>query len=139
MFNTKTIVAGLIGGFVYFLLGWLFYGILLSDFFAENTGSAGNVMRAEDEMIMWALLLGNLIWGYFIAYVFNQWAQISTWDGGAKAGALIGVLTMMSMGLIWYGTSNLGTELSGFVDVVVSGVMSAIAGAVIGWWLGRGK
>lgn len=139
MFNTKTIVAGLIGGVVYFLLGWLFYGILLADFFAENTGTAGNVMRPEDEMIMWALLLGNLLWGYFIAYVFNQWAQITTWDGGAKAGALIGVLVMMSLGLIWYGTSTIGTELSGFVDVVVSGVMSAIAGAVIGWWLGRGK
>jgi len=139
MFNTKTIVAGVIGGIVYFLLGWVFYGMLLMDFFNENAGTATNVMRGDDEMIWWSLILGNIVWGYFIAYVFHHWAQISTWHGGAKGGALIGVLTSMGMGMIWYATSNIGTEISGFVDVVVGGLMSAIAGAVIGWWLGRGK
>ena len=57
MMNTKTIVAGVIGGIVYFLLGWLIYGMLMSDFFEANSGSATGVMRADDEMIMWALAL----------------------------------------------------------------------------------
>ena len=135
--NTKTIVAGVIGGIAFYLLGWLFYGMLLMDFFEANSGTATGVMREPDEMVMWSLILGHLVWGYLLAYIFNHWANISTWDGGAKAGALLGVLMSMSMGMVWYGTSNIGTMLSGAADVVVSGVMSAIAGAIIGWWLGR--
>ena len=57
MFNTKTIVAGILGGIVYFLLGWAFYGMLLADFFDANAGTATNVMRADDEMIFWSLFL----------------------------------------------------------------------------------
>lgn len=137
MLNTKTIVAGIIGGVIYWLLGWVFYGMLLMDFFEAN--STIDIMRPEEEMVMWSLLLGNLVWGYFMAYVFHHWANISTWATGAKAGALIGVLVSMAFNMISFGVNNVSTMMAGVVDVVVMGVMSAIIGAVIGWWLGRGK
>ncbi len=35
--NTKNfLIGGIIGGVVFFLLGWLFYGYLLTEFFYNN-------------------------------------------------------------------------------------------------------
>ncbi|WKZ59279.1 MAG: hypothetical protein QY309_15610 [Cyclobacteriaceae bacterium] len=56
----KRILATLVGFVVFFLLGWLFYGFLLMGFYAENAGSATNVMRAETDMVWWALIVGNV-------------------------------------------------------------------------------
>ncbi|MBL7843133.1 MAG: hypothetical protein JNK44_04650 [Cyclobacteriaceae bacterium] len=47
----KRILATLAGFVVFFLLGWLFYGILLMDFNAANSGTASGVMREETEMV----------------------------------------------------------------------------------------
>ena len=56
----KRILATLVGFVVFFLLGWLFYGFLLMDFYAVNSGTATNAMRAETDMVWWALIVGNL-------------------------------------------------------------------------------
>ncbi len=40
MNTNKILLAGLIGGVVAFVLGFLFYGVLLTDFFEANAGSA---------------------------------------------------------------------------------------------------
>lgn len=44
--NTKRfLLGGLAGGIAFFLLGYLFYGTLFSDFFSKNAGSATGVSR----------------------------------------------------------------------------------------------
>lgn len=72
--NTKTIIAAIIGGVAAFLLGWLFYGMLLKDTMAGMMGSAQNVMKKDNEIIFWALILGNLVIGYLVAWIFSSWA-----------------------------------------------------------------
>lgn len=57
--NTKTIVAGILAGVAYFFLGWIMYGMLLESTFASMQGTASGVMRAEDDMVWWALILGS--------------------------------------------------------------------------------
>ncbi|MFM6184149.1 MAG: hypothetical protein ACKPA8_22125, partial [Dolichospermum sp.] len=56
----KRMMATLAGFIVYFVLGFLLYGILLSDFMRANTGSATGVMRTDDEIICCKYNLFNI-------------------------------------------------------------------------------
>ncbi|WP_424963309.1 DUF1761 domain-containing protein [Ekhidna sp.] len=131
------VLATLVGFVVLFLLGWLFYGILLMDFYETNSGSASNVMRAEEDMIWWALILGNLLQAYFLVYIFSKWEGIDTFGNGFKGGAIIGLILGLAMNLTMYGTSNMMNLTSALVDPIVSMVMMGITGGVIGVMLGR--
>jgi hypothetical protein len=78
------------------------------------------------------IFLGCITFGLFISYIYAQWAQISTAATGGKAGAIIGLF----IGL-FYNFFNLamGPETTlqlAALDVVISIVMTAITGAVIG-------
>lgn len=122
--NAKNfLVAGIAGGIINFLLGWLFYGILFVDTFPQPDESANAMIY---------IFLGCLTFGLFIAYIYDKWAQINTLATGAKAGAVIGIF----IGL-FYNFFNLAMnteaslELAG-LDIVISIVMTAITGAVIG-------
>jgi len=131
------ILATLVGFVVFFLLGWLVYGMLLMDFYANNAGSATGVMRAENEMIWWALILGNLFQTYLLVYIFGNWANITTFSDGLKAGAIIGLIMGFAFNLSMYGYSNLMNMTSALVDPFVSAVIMAITGGAIGFMLGR--
>ncbi|TWO31971.1 DUF1761 domain-containing protein [Seonamhaeicola sediminis] len=127
--KTKSfLVAGVVGGIVDFLLGWLFYGVLFKDTFPQPE---------ESSQTMLFIFLGCLTFALFVSYIFNNWAQISTLSTGAKAGAMIGVF----MGL-FYNFFNLAMNSEfnlqlAAIDVAISIVMTAIIGAVIGLVSGK--
>tara|TARA_R110002124_G_scaffold112992_1_gene267259 strand:+ start:244 stop:636 length:393 start_codon:yes stop_codon:yes gene_type:complete len=117
------LVAGIVGGIVDFLLGWLFYGIIFINTFPQPEQSSGTMLF---------IFLGCITFGLFVSYIYTQWAQISTGVTGAKAGAIIGLF----MGL-FYNFFNLAmlpdtTLQLAALDVGISIVMTAIIGAVIG-------
>jgi len=134
-------MGGIAGGIASFLLGWLIYGMLMKDFYAGNCSdvakSAVGLMR--EPPIMWALVVGNLGFGFFLSYVFNKWAMISTAGGGAMAGAVIGLLTAIGWDFIMYATMNLSNLTATIVDIIISTVISAIVGAVVGMASGMGN
>lgn len=134
---SKLLIAGIGGGVAFFLLGWLLYGMLLMGFFEKNT--LVNAMRPEGEMVWWALILGNLVMGIFLAYVFMRWAGIKTLMGGLIGGATIGAFLGVSMNLTYFGTSAMMTMSGHIADMVVYTIMLAITGGVVGWLLGMGK
>ncbi len=130
--DTKKFLTGtVVGGITYFILGFLFYGLLLADFFEAQSGGA-DVMRAEDEMVWWALILGNFLYAAFLTYIFMKWAQISTFKSGLRAGAIIGIFLGLAYNLVYYGTSTLMTLTGALADVVLSTAIAAIVGGVIG-------
>ncbi|QNL22661.1 hypothetical protein HZR84_12140 [Hyphobacterium sp. CCMP332] len=131
------ILATLVGFVVLFLLGWLFYGALLMDFYVSNSGSATGLNRAEDEMVWWALILGNVFQAYLLVYIFGTWAQIKTFMGGLQGGAIIGLILGFGLNLSWYGTSNAMNLTATLVDPFVTAIMLGITGGAIGWMLGR--
>ncbi len=134
--SAKTrITATLVGFVVYFILGWLLYGALLMDFFQGQ--STTSVMRPEDGMIWWALILGNLFVSYLLVYILGNWAGVKTFAGGLKAGATIGLLLSLGMNLTMYGTSDMMTLTGTLVDPLVGAVMFGVTGGVIGVMLGR--
>ena len=134
----KFLLGGIVGGIVYFLLGWLVYGMLMKDFFTANLWSAGS-MRADADTIWWALGAGQLAAGFFLAYILGK-ANAASAGAGAGVGFVVGLLVCLSFDLTMYGVTTTVTSLKGLAaDVAVSAVMSAIAGAVIGVILGMGK
>lgn len=133
----KFAIGTLVGGIAFFLLGWLMYGMLFMNYFQANAGSATGVNK--EAMDMWALFLGNLAMAALFTLIFLRWAGVSTFVGGLKAGAVIGLLIALGYDLTMFGTTNIMTLGGVMMDVVVYTVMSAIAGGLIGLVLGMGK
>lgn len=127
--NTKNfIIGGLAGGIVNFLAGWLFYGVLFS-----------SVMPADENMSMLFIFLGCLMFGVLLSYIYNQWANISTWMTGLTAGAVLGTITALWSNFFRF-ASETSVDWGLFaLDAGISAAMGAITGAVIGFVLGKMK
>jgi hypothetical protein len=131
----RFLAAALAGGITLFLLGYLFYVVLLEGFFASHSGTATGAVR--EAPLIWAIFVGELALAALVTIIFGRWATISTAVGGLKAGAVIGLLLGINYGLVMFGTTNTTDLIAAAVDVVVTAVRVGICGAVIGAILGR--
>jgi len=130
--NTKNfLIGGIVGGVLYFLLGYLFYGVLLNDFFHDHPGAATNVERTMEQFEWWALIAGNVLFGFLLSYIFAK-AGVSTLSNGLVTGGIIGFLMCTSVSLTMYGHTNVMSKQGMAADIATFTVMSAIVGAVIG-------
>ncbi len=136
MNSKKVLIGGLAGGVVFFLLGWLLYGMLLMDFMMQHSNTASGAFRSETEMIWWAMVVGNLALGFLLSYVLNK-ANVAGAMAGATTGAVVMLLMSTAIDCIMYAQLNLWDTTGMVVDILVSTVMGAIVGAVIGWLNGR--
>ena len=137
MQTNKILLGGLAGGVALFLLGWIIYGILLMDFASTNYNQCMN--RPNMEMIWWALILSNLAYGFLIAYLFSR-TGTTGFIGGAKLGAIIGILLSISIDLGYYSMTTMYVHPSAIVvDIISYTIYIAIAGAVIAWVMGMVK
>jgi len=131
MKTSKIFLGGIVGGIVFFLLGWLIYGMLLMDFAMANFNQCMN--RPMADMIMWAIALSNFALGFLLAFVF-KWANINTITSGTKVAATIGFLMVVSIDLSFYSMTTMYVNTSAiFVDVITYTVMVAITGAAVAW------
>ncbi|MFQ5448795.1 MAG: hypothetical protein ACE5FF_17870, partial [Saprospiraceae bacterium] len=126
MSNTKILVAGVIGAVAAFILGFLIYGMALSGFYDSHM--AEGYMRADSEIVWWAMIVGNLAWGMLFALIYGRWASISTFATGAKAGAVIGALVALTYNMTSYAMSTMMDITITLADVVVTAVLAAIIG-----------
>lgn len=121
--NKKCILATVAGGVALFVLGYVFYGLLLVDFFANDVMSA-----APNYM---ALAGGQLAGGALLALVLS-WKGAEGPVEAFKAGAGVGVLYSLSMGLTMFGTTDgINTMTTVIGDAVVMLVMYGIGGMVV--------
>lgn len=126
--HTKSFfLSSLAGTVVYFLLGWLFYGILFTSLYPPT----------ETENMLF-VFLGCLTFSFFVGYIFSVWAGISTLMTGAKAGAIIGLFYGLSMNFFMYSSKELNINHM-LTDVVINILMTAITGGVIGLVIGVSK
>jgi hypothetical protein len=139
MDSKKFLIGTLAGGITLFLLGYLFYGMALADFFVKNSITPAGTMKSMNDIIWWALVLGNLATGALLTYIFLKLGTISSFGGGISTGAVIGFLMIVGVDLVRYSTENWLGRKGAAADVLVFTVMSAIAGGVIGMVLGMGK
>jgi hypothetical protein len=132
----KILIAGLVGGIVAFLLGWVIWGILMADFFKANVGTATGVEKMPPDMLF--LVISNLAWGFLLALIFGRWASISTFQSGAIAGGVICLLIGVSYELGMYSMMNVMTLNGHVVNIILGGIMGAIIGGLVAWVLGYG-
>lgn len=122
--------AGILGGMVNFLLGWLFYGILFINVFPQSE---------ESSQSMLFIFLGCMTFGLFVSYIYTQWAQISTIATGAKAGAIIGLFVGLFFNFFNLAMNSEAVLNLAALDVGISVMMTAITGGVIGLVNGKIK
>lgn len=122
------LAAGIAGAVVNFLLGWVFYGMLFKDSFPQPE---------ESSTTMLMIFLGCLALGLFMAYIFINWAQISTGGTGAKAGAIISLFIALYFDFFQLAMNPEATYQMAGLDVVLMVVMGAITGAVVGMVNGK--
>ena len=136
--NLRTIVAAIAGAIVFFLTGFLFFGILLENFFKSQMIEYKGLMYAEPIFV--TLFLWNFVWSWLIAFIFDYWATIRTFVGGLKGGAIIMFAIVLGVNLANYTFMNIYTGnpvVPIAVSVIVQTVMGALAGGVIGLVLGK--
>lgn len=132
--NTKTLITGIVAGIVLFFMGYLIYGLVMVNYFMSNMPSYPGLYKEAPEL--WAIGVGNLVWGILLAWSLNA-AGVASAAKGASYGALAFFLYSLGSALVAYGQMNLYSLQSVFVEALCMAVMVAPAGAVAGWMLGR--
>ena len=127
------LAAALAGGVVMFLLGFLFFGILLAEFFLANMVQYPGLQK--DPPLVWAIFLFNLAWAWLIAWVTDKTS--GGWAEGAKAGAIVMFIIALAANLDFLAFLNVHKGLSPMlVHILIVTFTGTVAGAVAGFVLG---
>ena len=132
----RLLAATVAGGIVFFVLGFIIYGLILEErVMRPNMNTYPGLMN---EVPVWLpLILANMVSALLLAYIFEKWAGIRTFVGGMKGGAIVWFLISLSFQLMFLAFMNLSKNfIPNVADVVGSTVMGAIGGGVIGQVLG---
>lgn len=134
--NLKNFVLPAIAGaIVALLLGYLAYGVLFRETMASPIAG---VDRKPEDIIWWAMITGNLAYGFLLAYVVAKSGAFRVVDATITC-AVIGLFLSLTFDLIFHATSYLMTPKKICTDVLIMIVMSAITGSVIGWVASMGS
>ncbi len=115
----KILIAGIVGGIVDFLLGWIFYGMLFKDLYPQNENTN-----------LTFIFLGCMTFGLFISYIFNKWASIVNPLTGFKAGATIAIMNSLAMNFFMYSGKEVNYQ-NMVIDIAISTFVGAVMGAII--------
>ena len=132
MSSKKFLAGGLVGGFAFFLLGWLVFGMMLNKFMMEHSVSSSSAFRGEANMVWWAMAVGNLSLGFLLSYVIAK-AGCHSAGAGLITGAVTALLTSLATNCITYAQIDLWDSTALITDVAASTVVGGIVGAIIGW------
>ena len=128
--NKSSIIAGLGGFLTLFILGFLFYG--LSGVMDSHMTEAGRAASRGENVSMPLLILGHLVMGMVLSFIYSKWARgVHNFGHGFQFGALIGLLLGLGMGMIWMATSNYMTSTGHIIDAVWQIVCFGLACGVI--------
>ena len=132
MFSKSNLIATAVTGIFLFLGGYLIWGILTVDFFAQHAGSATGVNKEPDLLFV---AIGCLIEAFFLSTIYGKWARgIHSAKEGFELGALVGAFVGFGEGLIWFGTTNLsdltGFLASGFLNTIFVGLAGALVAVI---------
>lgn len=140
--NKNFLLSGLVTAAINLVLHASAYFIFLKDFYARHpVGSVEylkQLNRPPDQLIIWALLVSALAFGFFITTTI-KWSGARTFDSGLKYGLIIGLLYWTSINFGLFSAQNIFSLPSVFADLACSGFIMTISGAVSAWMLGKAK
>ena len=86
--NTQRYLIASIGAAIWmFLYGFVVNAILLRDYW--EAGSTAPLMRAEDEVMMWAIVLSYLLQGFALGFIFTKNYENKGIGEGVRFGLLV--------------------------------------------------
>ena len=134
----RVLAATVAGGVTFFVLGFVIYGLIL-DPMVMRPNTTPEAMKLMKDPPMWAaLVLGNFVAAFILAYVFDKWASIRTFAGGLTGGAILWFLIALYFQLMFAAFMNVATSyVPAVVDVIGSTILGAISGGVVGMVLGK--
>jgi hypothetical protein len=119
-------IGTIVGGVVFFALGFLVFGIALPYF----VGSNPEPNPARDSPNLPAVVVGQLGAAAALTVILG-WASASNVAQGAKIGALVGLLTGIGTSFTTFGTETSQTFSATLIGPVVRAALWAAAGAAI--------
>ncbi len=132
--NIRTFYATLAGFIIYFLLSWLVYGVLLLDFYEANSMQYEGLMKEMPDMLL--MVVGGIVWAFFIVYIFQVIGNVRTAGKGFTAGLILTFLILLSYDLYFMASMNLFNWMLMIVDVVFGSIVGGIVGAVTAFVIG---
>lgn len=135
---TKLSIGTLLGGVAYFFMGWAVYGLLLRNLFVGHE-LRSSIAYAEEDFKIGLMVLSCLAMGAFLSFIFIKWAGISTFVSGAKGGAIIAAFMSLIAGSALAAEYKVFDIQTTLYSVGADAICAAMAGGLIGWYLGRDK
>ena len=125
----KLVLSTIVVGIVLFLLGWLIYGILLTDFYKQYYG---HITRPEADMKIWAYAVANFAQAFFLYLIYSKgYSGGSPFGEGFKFGIYIGFL--LTIPYVFYTWGGMPVSYKGvIVDGIIMFVMTMIASILTG-------
>ena len=121
----RAAIGTVVGGVVFFILGFLVFGIALADFFAANSAR-----MARDPLNLPVIAVGQLGAAAALTLILG-WASASNVAESAKIGALVGLLTGIGIDFTTFGTSTIQNLNVTLVGPVVRAALWGVTGAAI--------
>lgn len=126
----KLIISTIVGFLVLFLLGWLFYGMLFMNYFAEGYS---NIARSAESMRMWAIIVANLIQSLLISLIYSRYFNKggSPIGQGISCGIWLGLFSTAPYIFYMYASMAISNWQVVVVDGMVGGFMIIVASLAI--------
>lgn len=132
-------------GFVATIINLVFHAgaffIFLKDFYARHPAGSIEYLeklnRPPDQLIIWALLVSSLAFGFFIATTI-KWSGAKTFGSGLKYGFILGFLFWTAINFGLFSAQNIFSLPSVFADLACSVFAMTISAGVSAWMLGKG-
>ncbi len=138
--NRNFFISGIITSIVNLILQATIYFIFLKKFFATHPAGSDEFIkqlnRPTDQLVIWALLISALVFGFFITTTI-KWSGAKSFSSGLKYGFILGVLFWTAMNFGLYSAQNIFSLPSVLADLLCSAFSMTISGAVSAWILGK--
>ena len=129
MWETKKMIMAWLGAFVaMFLLSYVWYGVLMSEFYAENYAE---VNLPLEDFSMKLIMVGYLIQAYLLAYIFPIGFSVgSAVKEGLRFGVILGSLFAIPGAFIFAAVYKMPLEAN-IIDAIYHIVEFSVGGIVI--------
>ncbi len=127
----RYLAAVIAGTVVLLVLGFFSYAVFFADYFAVNAEPDASAI-VKNPPVMGFIYLSELILAVLLCVLIGCWVGVSGAMSGLRTGAVFGFLMSLGVSLMFYSTIQYMNLQATLLDVVLTTVRLALAGAVIG-------
>lgn len=138
--NRRVLITGIITSAVNLILQAVASFTFLKKFYATYPAGSDEYMkqlnRPTDQLVIWALLVSALAFGFFITITI-KWSGAKNFGSGLKYGFILGLLFWTAINFGLFSAQNIFSLPAVFADLGCSVFSMTISGAVSAWFLGK--